>query len=278
MLSDPSARTLYDRREPAGGEARAGTGMGGRRGDDITAAVELAFQQAVTGLEAVVPVQRLSPCEECRATGARPGSAPQRCAHCDGIGTVWTGGLSPRPAPCPLCGGTGARIPDACPRCRGRGVAPEPAVVRVSVPAGVDTGSEVRIPGEGHSGPFGGPRGDLLLATHVHDHPRFQRKGDNLHCEIALGLAEAALGARIRVRGVDSAWLDLEVPAGTQGGQLFRLRGKGMPRRSGGRGDLYVAARIEIPRDLGGRARDLLRELAGALPPPAREREVAAEP
>jgi molecular chaperone DnaJ len=271
VLSDPSARALYDRGGAGVGPEAAGDGPRRRRGDDVTAPVELAFAQAVTGLETRVPVQRLSPCEACRATGARLGGALEPCSHCDGLGTVWAGGLVPRPLPCPLCEGAGARVPDPCPRCRGRGVALERAVVRVPVPPGVDTGSELRIAGAGHSGPFGGPRGDLVVVTRVHEHPRFERKGDNLHCEVAVSIAEAALGARVGVRGVDGAWIALDVPAGTQSGQVFRLRGRGMPRLAGGRGDLCVTARVETPCGLDERAQGLLRELARVLPPPSRE-------
>jgi DnaJ-class molecular chaperone len=124
----------------------------------------------------------------------------------------------------------------------------------------------VRIAGEGHSGPFGGPRGDLIVVARVHEDPRYTRKGDNLYCEVPLTLVEAVLGSRIRVRGVDGI-VDLAVPPGTQSGQTFRLRGKGVRRLVGeGRGDLYVTTRVEIPRDVDPRTQEMFRELGRLLP------------
>jgi molecular chaperone DnaJ len=139
--------------------------------------------------------------------------------------------------------------------------------LRVTLPPGMDTGAQVRIEGEGHSGPFGGPRGDVIVVARVHEDPTFTRKGDNLYCEVPLSIVEAVLGARVPVRGVDGD-VDLVVPPGAQGGQVFRVRGRGMPRLSGGgRGDLYVTARVEIPRGLDARTQEMFRELGRLLPP-----------
>jgi molecular chaperone DnaJ len=139
--------------------------------------------------------------------------------------------------------------------------------LRVTLPAGMDTGAQVRIEGEGHSGPFGGPRGDVIVIARVHEDPGFIRKGDNLYCEVLLSLVEAVLGARVAVRGVDGD-VGLVVPPGAQSGQVFRVRGRGMPRLSGGgRGDLYVTARVEIPRGLDARTQVLFCELGRLLPP-----------
>ena len=136
----------------------------------------------------------------------------------------------------------------------------------MALPPGVDTGVQFRIPSEGHSGPFGGPRGDLVVIAHVHDDHVFTRKGDNVYCEVAMTIIEAVLGARVMVPGVDGE-LSLAVPPGTQSGHVVRLRGKGMPRLSGGgRGDLYVTLRVEIPRDLDTRTQELFRELGRLLP------------
>ena len=278
VLADASARTLYDRRaEDAGPAAPAGPEdrPRGRRGDDLSVTVELGFHQAVTGIDTELPLHRMTPCGPCAATGTASTGTPEACRHCAGLGEVWSGGDAPRPQPCPLCDGTGQRVPDPCPTCRGRGVHPARAVIRVRVPPGVDTGAELRLPGEGHAGPFGGPRGDLVVITRVQEAPGFTRKGDNLHCEVMVGLVEAALGARIAVRGVDGV-VELALPAGTQGGQVFRVRGRGMPRLSGGRGDLYVTARVEVPRDLEGDARALFLELGRLLPTPSRRRHPRA--
>jgi molecular chaperone DnaJ len=130
----------------------------------------------------------------------------------------------------------------------------------------MDTGGQLRIAGEGHAGPFGGPRGDLIVIGRVHEDPRYTRKGDNLYCDVPLSLVEAVLGGRIKVRGVDGS-VDLAIPPGTQSGQTFRLRGKGVRRLTGdGRGDLYVTARVEIPRSLDARTQELFRELGRLLP------------
>ena len=167
---------------------------------------------------------------------------------------------------CPACDGLGARVAVACSACRGRGATPRRAVVHVLLPPGMDTGSQLRIPGEGHSGPFAGPRGDLIVIARVHEDPRYTRKGDNLYCEVPLSLIEAVLGGRIKVKGVDGS-VDLAIPPGTQSGQTFRLRGKGVRRLTGdGRGDLYVTARVEIPRSLDTRTQEVFRELGRLLP------------
>ena len=269
ILSDATARSLYDRQDarPAGqsGPGPSEASRAGRRGGDIHVAVELSFAQAVSGVEADVPVDRLSPCEACRATGAAPGVQPTTCSHCGGLGTVWSE-HSRDGEPCPACDGRGARVAVACSACRGRGATPGRAVVHVLLPPGMDTGSQLRIPGEGHSGPFAGPRGDLIVIARVHEDPRYTRKGDNLYCEVPLSLVEAVLGGRIKVKGVDGS-VDLAIPPGTQSGQTFRLRGKGVRRLTGdGRGDLYVTARVEIPRSLDTRTQEVFRELGRLLP------------
>jgi molecular chaperone DnaJ len=161
---------------------------------------------------------------------------------------------------CPECAGAG------CPACRGRGLRPEVAAVRVVIPAGVDTGAQIRMPGEGHEGPAAGPRGDLIIITRVREHHFFTRKGDNLCCELPITLAEAVLGVRIRVPTLDGE-AALVVPPGTQGEQVFRLRGKGLRRLHGdGSGDLYVTVGVTIPQGLDARTQELFRELERLLP------------
>jgi molecular chaperone DnaJ len=269
ILSDATARSLYDRQDarPAGqsGPGSSEASRAGRRGGDIHVAVEVSFAQAVSGVEADVPVDRRSPCEACGATGAAPGVQPTTCSHCGGLGTVWSE-HSRDGETCPACDGLGARVAVACSACRGRGATPGRAVVHVLLPPGMDTGSQLRIPDEGHSGPFAGPRGDLVVIARVHEDPRYTRKGDNLYCEVPLSLVEAVLGGRVKVKGVDGS-VDLAIPPGTQSGQTFRLRGKGVRRLTGdGRGDLYVTARVEIPRSLDTRTQEVFRELGRLLP------------
>jgi molecular chaperone DnaJ len=268
VLIDPAARSIYDRGTPPSADAPSGEARGSRRrGDDLHLPVELSFPQAATGLDADLVVDRLSACPGCGASGERPGATIAECAHCGGAGTVWTG-QTPRPEPCPACAGSGQRVADACPSCRGRGVRPARAVVRVTIPPGMDTGGQLRVPGEGHAGPFAGPRGDLVVIARVHEDARWTRKGDNLHGELSLSIAEAVLGARVAVETLLGG-VDVIIPPGTQSGQVFRVRGRGMPRLSAdGRGDLYLTARVEVPRGLDARTQELLRELARLLPPP----------
>ena len=270
VLSDPTARALYDRQ---GGQGRVQRERGGsaqtsagRRGDDARVAMDLSFVQAAGGLSAEVPVERQSPCGSCSATGNRVDATPMPCDHCGGTGSVWRGAQTPTPDICPACRGVGQRVNDPCPDCRGRGVRPERATVAVTIPAGVDTGAQVRVPGEGHAGPFGGPRGDLVVITRVHEDPGFARKGDALHTSVTVSVAEAVLGGRVPLRTLEGE-TELVVPPGTQGGQVLRLRGRGLPRLAGdGRGDLYVTVQVEIPRGIDARTQELFREIGRLLP------------
>lgn len=279
VLSDPSARTLYDH-QARGGE-RPTEGAGARRaarrqGDDLHAPIELGFAQAARGLATDLVVERLSPCGPCGATGARPGAAPTTCPHCGGAGVIWGGDGTPRATKCPACDGAGECVTLPCLSCQGRGVATTRATLSVAIPAGMDTGSQIRIRGEGHAGPFGGPRGDLIVITRVHEDPVFTRKGDNLHAEVMVSIVEAVLGARVSV-GTLTGEVDLVVPPGTQSGQVLRIRGRGMPRlASEGRGDLYVTIVVDIPRGLDARTQDMVRDLGRLLPaPPAAARKTA---
>ena len=266
ILSDPTARTVYDRQGTPVGRTRTRSASGsrsGRRGDDLHVPVELSFQQAVTGVEVDVPFDRLSPCESCGASGAEPGAQPTTCSHCGGLGTIW---LETSREACPACGGAGTRVAEPCSACRGRGVAPGRTQLHVVLPPGMDTGSQLRIHGEGHSGPFAGPRGDLIVIARVHEDERYTRKGDNVYCAVPVSMAEAVLGCRIRVRGVDGL-IDLVIPPGTQSGQVFRIRGRGVRRLADdGFGDLYVTTRVEIPRGLDPRTQEMFREIARLLP------------
>ena len=266
VLSDQAARSVYDRyghqatherpardRRPSGGR--------GVRGNSLHVSVDLSFEDAMRGVEVGVEVLRLSPCQPCEASGGRNGSPPVICSRCGGSGALWSRSEHGHSDQCPACGGTGARVDDPCLACKGRGVTPIVAGIPVAIPPGVDTGAQLRIPGEGHSGPFGGPRGDLIVSTRVSPHQVFSRKGDNLYCEVPVTIGEAVLGARIQVPTLEGVAF-MSVPPGTQSGQIFRLRGKGVLRLNGnGRGDLYVSCRVEIPRELDSRTQELFREL-----------------
>ena len=277
VLGDPMARAQYDR-EPSHPREQGSQGAepprsSGRRGDDLHLPVEVSFAQALSGLDADVQVERLSPCAACRATGTAHGSVPSACDQCGGTGAVWRGRVTLESGPCPGCSGRGVRVSEPCEACRGRGVVLGRTMVHIALPPGIDTGGQLRVAGEGHAGPIGGPRGDLVLVARVHEDPVFSRKGDNLYCDVPTTIVEAALGASIPVPGADTD-LRLTLPPGTQGGQVFRLRGKGMPRLSGrGRGDLYVTVLVETPRGLDARAQELLRALDALLPENPRMRQ-----
>jgi len=270
VLSDPTARTLYDR-GPVVGEGNESPGNAsrptvGRRGENLHVPVELSFQQAASGVVADVMVERLSPCRACRATGSRPGAAAVRCGHCGGTGAVWTNRGVITPEACPACDGTGERVSDPCPECRGRSSRSETVSVAVAIPAGVDTGVQIRVPGEGHTGPFGGPRGDLVVITRVKEDSAFTRKGDNLYIDLTVTVVEAVLGVRAPILTLEGA-AEVAVPPGTQSGQVLRLRGRGLPRLSGeGRGDLYVSVRVAIPRGIDAHTQELFREIGRLLP------------
>jgi molecular chaperone DnaJ len=275
VLNDSTARTVYDRRpvveERGTRSGRTSPPAVGRRGEDLHAPVELSFQQAVTGVAADVKVERLAPCRACQATGSRPGASADLCGHCGGTGAVWTNRGMKASQTCPACGGAGERVSDPCPECRGRGACSETATVAVAIPAGVDTGVLLRVPGEGHSGLFGGPRGDLVIVTRVHEDAAFTRKGDNLYIGLTVSVVEAVLGARVSVLTLEGAG-GIGVPPGTQSGQVLRLRGRGLPRLSGdGRGDLYVTVRVAIPSGIDARTQELFREIGRLLPAPPRQ-------
>src|SRR5262245_55985659 len=200
----------------------------GRRGDDLHVSMELGFAEAARGVELPLTVSRFSTCPDCGAAG---GVARGRCGPC-----------------------------------HGRGVRRATERVLLTIPAGVDSGVQIRVAGEGHAGPFGGPRGDLVVSTRVREHPFFVRKGDSVHCEVPISVWEALRGARITVpTPVGST--TLVVPPGTAPGQVFRLRGQGLPRLSdAGTGDLYVAVGVEIPRGLDQRTDELVRDLERLIP------------
>jgi molecular chaperone DnaJ len=266
ILSDIAARTLYDQLghrafEPAGAAAS------GERGEDLHYPIEIEFEEALRGVSAVVDVSRQEPCPACAGTGGAGGGRPARCPACDGhpLRITATSGVA-QAARCAACGGTGWCLPEPCDPCGGRGTRPGQARIPVVIPAGVDTGAQIRVPGQGHGVRAPGRPGDLVVITRVRPHPFFTRKGDNVHCEVPLTVPEAALGARIQVPTPDGPAV-VTVPAGTQSGQVFRLRGRGCPRLDrDGRGDLFVTARVVIPRNTDTTMEEVLRALQRLWP------------
>ncbi|MDH3628682.1 MAG: molecular chaperone DnaJ [Acidobacteriota bacterium] len=242
-----------------GGGGRRGRG---RRGDDLLFELEIEFEQAVSGTETRIQVPRAENCEDCDGSGAAPGGI-ETCSECSGRGQVaFQQGFFTIARTCSRCRGAGKQITKTCDGCNGEGRIQEERTLTVRIPPGVDDGMRLRMVGEGETGQGGGPPGDLHVALHVRDHKVFTRDGSDLHCELRLGFAQAALGAEVEVPTLDGSHL-LPIPAGTQSGERIRLRGKGAPAlQSSGRGDQIVHIQLVTPEDVDGEMRELLERLA----------------
>jgi molecular chaperone DnaJ len=250
----------------AGTRSGRGTAPGSSRGADVETEVTLDFPEAVQGV--TVPLQLASPasCRTCGGSGARPGTAPRQCPVCLGVGLVTRNqGAFAFSEPCRECRGTGSVIDDPCPDCHGSGVTTQTRTITVKIPAGVADGQRIRLGGKGAPGQRGGPAGDLFVRVHVRAHELFGRKGDDLTLALPLTFPEAALGTTVRVPTMDSA-VTLKIPAGTASGRTFRVRGRGVPKRSGGAGDLLVTAEVAVPKNLPGDAKEALEKYAAAQP------------
>ncbi|NUQ63130.1 MAG: molecular chaperone DnaJ [Pirellulales bacterium] len=234
-----------------------------RRGADIRCELTLDLLEAARGTTKTVQFQRHVACEQCHGSGAKPGTQPETCRYCGGRGqVVQSSGIFSVQTTCPSCRGAGKVIRDPCPSCRGSGYVVKPVKRDVPIPAGVDNNTRLRIPGEGEPSPDGGPAGDCYCFVTVKEHSLFHRDGRDLICQIPIAYAQAALGAAIEVPTLDGRQ-ELEIPAGTQSGEVFRLRGRGMPdARQGGVGDLLVQVFIEVPKKLSAEHQRVLRDLA----------------
>jgi len=256
-------------------------GMGGRgprrrsnRGSDLRYDLEIDFEEAVFGLDTQIKVPRLETCLACGGSGARRGTAATVCHACGGRGQVrYTQGFFSISRPCSTCHGAGQIIKHPCPDCRGEGRARKEKTLKVRIPAGVDTGTRLRIQGEGEAGVQGGPPGDLYVVLSVRDHPFFERREQDLACTVPISVWQAALGAEIQVptlQGEES----LKIPEGTQTGTMFRIRGQGVPNvNGGGRGDLFVKVVVRTPTRLTKEHRRLLQQLAEISPQDNRPEE-----
>ena len=229
------------------------------RGADIEFGLAITFEEAMQGLTTRIEVDRSESCAACQGLGETT-SANASCQACKGTGQQ-TGRFTGS-SRCSHCGGTG-KTAQPCSTCKGSGVVPKHETIAIRVPAGVDTGSRVRIAGKGHAGTYAGPPGDLYILTNVGDHPCFKRQGDNIYCTVPITVPEAALGAKIEVPTVDGKGL-LRIPPGTQSGQKFRLRERGAPSlRAGGiRGDQFVEVKITLPKVISEETKDLLQKYA----------------
>jgi molecular chaperone DnaJ len=294
VLRDPERRARYDRYGPegvdgpVGGDVFFGSGLGdifdaffggvgGRgqrgagpvRGADAEVVLELTFREAVFGAAREITVDELVSCEACSGSGARPGTTATSCPDCQGAGEVRRVrqsilGQVVTAVPCRRCGGMGETITSPCPQCRGDGRTAQTVTFTVDVPAGVDHASTLRLSGRGPAGPRGGPTGDLYVHLSVRPDERFARDGNDLHAELHVSMAQAALGATIEFETLDGTETLAVAPA-TQGGHQMRLRGLGVPNvRGRGRGDLYVRLVVDTPTGLGKAEEELLRQFAAA--------------
>jgi molecular chaperone DnaJ len=297
VLSDPRKRTAYDQFGHAGVDPSMGAGgpdMGGfggggfgdifgdifsdifggarrggarvNRGADLRYALEISLEDAVAGTTVKIRIPSWMSCATCSGSGAKPGTKPKTCTTCQGAGQVrMQQGFFSIQQTCPQCHGQGSVVETPCSDCRGQGRVQEQKTLSVKVPAGVDNGDRIRLAGEGEAGEAGGQPGDLYVEIHVKPHPIFQREDSHLFCEVPIPVTTAALGGELEVPTLDGK-VKLRIPAGTQTGKMFRMRGKGVkPVRGGPQGDLICRVGVETPVNLTARQRELLRELDESL-------------
>lgn len=296
VLSDPEKRSAYDRYGYLPGVkdfgdysdfSPFGTGFGplfedlfegffgagsrrrprAQRGSDLRYNLEIELAEIASGAEKEIIIPRHESCSSCFGHGARRGTQPSACPICRGTGQVrYSQGFFSIGQTCHRCGGEGQVISDPCPDCSGQGHVRVERKISVKIPPGVETGTRLRIAGEGESGLRGGPRGDLYLHLEVLPHPFLTREGSELLCEVPIFFTQAALGGEIEVPTLNGSQR-LHIPAGTPSGKVFRLKGKGLPHlRGSGRGDQQVKVTIRVPTKLGARERELLQELAALEP------------
>lgn len=293
VLSDPEKRAQYDRfghaafDQTRGGFSGGfdfsgnfedifsdlfgdifGGGQGGgrrraRRGEDLSYSLDISFEEAAFGAEKTISIPRSVTCDTCQGKRTKAGTTSKTCTTCRGSGQVrFQQGFFTVARTCHQCGGQGSVITDPCETCRGTGVGRKTANLQVKIPAGVDSGARLKLRGEGEAGPAGGATGDLYILLQVREHPLFKRQDNTVICDIPINFPQAALGAEIEVPTLEGK-IKLKVPAGTQSGNVFRLRGKGIVNlNNGGRGDQLVRVSVETPRKLTARQRELLEEFA----------------
>jgi molecular chaperone DnaJ len=242
-----------------GGRGRGGSNVS--RGADLRYNLELSLEEAVRGTEMRIRVPTLEPCETCHGSGAKPGTSASTCTTCGGHGQVrMQQGFFSIQQTCPHCRGSGRVITTPCGDCQGQGRVKNTKTLSVKVPAGVDTGDQIRLAGEGESGDNGGPAGDLYVQIHLKPHDLFKRDGDDLHCEMPISFATAAIGGEVEIPTLDGR-ANLRIPAGTQTDKVFRLRAKGVTNvRNGHVGDLYCHTSVETPVNLTKRQKELIEE------------------
>jgi molecular chaperone DnaJ len=293
ILSDGQKRAAYDQYGHAGVDPNMGGGAGGGqgfggfgdafgdifgeifgnqggrgggrsgvyRGADLRYNLEVSLEEAARGTDTRIRIPTMDDCGTCGGTGAKPGTKPVTCTTCNGVGQVrMQQGFFSIQQTCPKCHGTGKMVKDPCHDCHGAGRVKGSKTLQVKIPAGIDEGDRIRLAGEGERGQGGGPARDLYVQIHIKPHAVFQREGDDLHCEMPIGFATAALGGEIEIPTLDGA-AKIKIPAETQSGKVFRLRGKGIKGvRSSYPGDLMCHVVVETPVNLTARQRELLKE------------------
>lgn len=246
-----------------GGGGSSARNNGPRRGADIEYTIRLTFEEAIKGVEKEISITRSENCESCHGTGAKAGTTPKTCPTCHGTGQIRVQRQTPlgsfvSTTTCDQCHGTGKIIEEPCETCKGKGKVRKHRKIKVNIPAGVDTGNVIPLRGQGEDGTNGGPAGDLYINIIVSASSKFKRKGIDIYVDTHVSMAKAALGTEITVETVDGN-VKYTVPAGTQSGTLFRLKGKGVPRvNGGGRGDQYVKVIVDIPKKLNEKQKEAL--------------------
>ncbi|MBI4807163.1 MAG: molecular chaperone DnaJ [Desulfovibrio sp.] len=243
--------------------AARGRGPRPQAGNDLRYDLRVSFRDVAMGSEAALKIPKHVSCSECDGTGAAPGSRPETCRQCGGVGQVHQNqGFFRIAVACPVCRGEGTVIVNPCPRCKGRGQTPEVRELKVRIPAGVDDGSRLRLRGEGEPGLHGGPPGDLYVIIHVEEDKTFRRQGQDLIVTLDIGMVQAALGDKVKVPTLEGEET-IDIPKGTQSGEVFSLRGKGLPHPGRShRGDLLVEVIVKTPKSLSKKQEELLREFA----------------
>jgi len=253
-----------------GADRRAGrSGVGPRRGADLTAQLTLDFDDAAVGLTTTLYLTSDAQCSTCSGSGSKPGTAPQRCGVCGGRGVLDDNqGMFSLSSPCRSCQGSGAVITDPCPTCHGNGIERRPREVKARIPAGVQNGQTIRLAGRGAPGRNGGPAGDLLVEVTVRPHERFGRSGQNLTVSVPVSFADAALGGEVDVPTLDGSSVKLRLKPGTQSGSRHRVKGQGITtqsKRTGTKsGDLIVTVDVQVPTELNDAERSAIEQLAAA--------------
>jgi len=244
------------------GGGRGGGRQRASRGSDLRYNLRISLEEAYLGTQRTINVPTSVACEECNGTGAESGAEPQTCPTCSGIGKVRAQqGFFTVERTCPTCSGRGQIIKNPCKSCGGAGRIEKDRALSVNIPAGVETGTKIRLAGEGEAGLRGGPTGDLYIFVEVQNHGLFQRDGTHLYCRVPVSMASAALGGDIEVPTIDGGRSRVKIPAGSQSGRQMRLRGKGMPAlRGGSQGDMFIELAVETPVNLTGRQKEILRE------------------